>query len=186
MHEVPDQDPPQLPKNTTLTLCRRGEGDGRLTDHHLDGLVFLYFAKEMEGSIGETKTKINTQIEVSHIFKSIKFLGDHDNNLTEVCVPQKYEHWFVTQISKVKRDERKLSDKYEERNQLVPRWDEMELIPQEVKAQHNPRHVKKIIDQWNLCGTRSQSDYIRDFYRNVLTRVAETGRHLWHHLEHKI
>lgn len=40
----------------------------------------------MEGSIGEVIANISKHICMHHILKSINFLGDRENNLTEVCV----------------------------------------------------------------------------------------------------
>lgn len=75
----------------------------------------------MEGSIDETRNKINTKKGTSYIVKSLNFLGDQGNNLTEICVPQKYARWIISQISKVKKDERVIGDHYGECYQFVPR-----------------------------------------------------------------
>lgn len=31
---------------------------------------------------------------MKHVFKSLNFLGDNDNKITEVCIPAKYALWF--------------------------------------------------------------------------------------------
>lgn len=175
----PDQGPTPPPEPTKSTLRRKGTDDRRMIDHHLEGLTLIHFSREMEGSIGETRNKINSQIGMSHIVKSINFMGDYDKNVTEVCVPDKFERWFCAQIAKVEREERVLGDRYMECNPFVTQWDDMELIPLEVRRQRHPRHIKKILDQWYSCAKRSQSEAIRKFYTQVLIRTGEFGRHLW-------
>lgn len=51
-------------------------------ERYLDGLVLLYFTREMVGIIGATRTKMNKKIGMSNVVKSINFIGDNDNNLT--------------------------------------------------------------------------------------------------------
>lgn len=92
-------------------------------------MVLLYFTREMEGSISAAKAKINDHIGMSHIVKSINFLGDSDNNLTEVCVPHKFARWFVHKVITIKVADRVLGDHYIDWNPFVPRWDDAELIP---------------------------------------------------------
>lgn len=58
----------------------------------------------------------------------------------------------------------------------------MQLMPTAVKTQRNPRHAKKILDQWYLCALRSQSEAIREFYKQVLVNIASKGGHLWQDL----
>lgn len=134
----------------------------------------------MEGTIVATREKINEQIGMNHIVKSIKFLGDSDNNLTEVCVPTKFARWFGHKVSNVKTDDRILGDQCIECNPLVPRWDDTEYIPKNVQEQRKPRHVNKILDQWHQCAVRSQREAIREFFKQLLIIVAnDGGRHLW-------
>lgn len=184
-----DQAPPpyQPAEPHKSTLRRRGLDDRRIIDHHVDGLVLLYFAREMEGSIVETRTKIHEQVGMSHLVKSINFLGDHDNNLTEIFILGKYARWLPVQLDKIKQQDKILGEHYPECNPFEPRWDDIQLMSTEIKTRRNPRHIKKILDQWYACAKRSQSESIRNFYTLLLKRVtAEPGRHLWKHMVHNI
>lgn len=49
-----------------------------MIDYHLEGLTLVYFRREMEGSIGEMRTRISEQIDMKHVVKSIKFIGEYD------------------------------------------------------------------------------------------------------------
>lgn len=155
--------------------------DRKLLDHHLDGLVLLYFSREMEGSIVETRSRIHEQVGMGHLIKSMNFLGDYDNNVTEICIPSKFARWFIAQVGKVRNEDRVLGDPYPmDCNPLTPRWDDMDEMSPEVCRKRAPRHIKKIMDQWYSCAKRSQSQAIREFYSQLLVRVAaSTGRHLW-------
>lgn len=87
--------PPGHEETKTSTLLKRGTGESSLIDHHLQGLTLLYFKRDKEGSIGECRAEINEQVGRRHIVKSINFLGDSDNNITEVLVSSKFARWFV-------------------------------------------------------------------------------------------
>lgn len=177
---VHDQRPPPPPAPSEPQLRKRGTSDRHLIDHHLEGLELLYFTREMEGTIGAARTKINEHIGMNYVVKSINFLGDSDNNLTEVCVPHKFARWFAHKVSTIKAADRVIGDQYIDCNPFVPKWDDVELIPQKVQEQRRPRHIKKILDQWNQCAVRSQNDATREFYKLMLIRIAEEGgRHLW-------
>lgn len=184
---VSDQQPPLPPSPVEPMLRKRGTGDKRLIDHHLDGLIMLYFTHEMEGSIGATRAKLSEQIGMNHIVKSINFLGDSDNKLTEVCVPRKFARWFSHNISTVREEERVIGNQYIDGKPFLPRWDDAELIPTAAQIQRRPRHVKKVLDQWYQCALRSQSETIKKFYKQVLIRVSkEECRPLWKYLVHDI
>lgn len=142
-----DSQPPPPTRNVEPALRKRGMGERHLVDHHLDGLVLLYFTREMEGTIGAARKRINEQLGMSYIVKSINFLGDSDNNLTEVCVLRKFVRWFVYKISTVKAKDRIIGDQYIDANPFIPRWDDVGLISQLVQEQRKPKHIKRILDQ---------------------------------------
>lgn len=85
-----------------------------------------------------------------------------------------------------KKEERVLGDQYVDWNPLEPRWDDIHRMPEDVEYRRNPRHIKKVFDQWYVCAKRSQSESVKSFYTNLLVRIATTGRHLWENMVHKI
>lgn len=115
------------------TLNERGEGDRQLIDYHLTGLTLLYFELDMQGKIGETRAKIGEKLGLKHVDKSLNFLGENDNNITEVCVPSKFARWFAHLASEVTCDDRMLGPQYVNCNQFFPKWDNMAAIPADVQ-----------------------------------------------------
>lgn len=119
----------------------------------------------MEGSIVETGNKINEQVGMGYLVKSVNFLGEYYNKLTEVCIQSKLARWYIVQISKVRMEDRVLEEPYQmDCNPMIQRWDNLELIPPDIQKKRAPRNVKKIMDQWYSCAERSQSQNIRDFF----------------------
>lgn len=167
------------------TLKRRGDNGNQLIEFHLKGLTLLYFERELQGNIRETREKINEQLNIKHVVKSINFLGDQDNNLTEVCVPARYAKWFSNLINSYCGGDRVLGEQYEECNPILPKWDNIGLMPHDVQKQRLPQHVKHVMDQWFQCAKRSQSEAIREFYKRHLNEVA-ANRQLWCELVHEV
>lgn len=120
------------------------------------------------------------------MIKSVKFLGDLDNNITEVCVPAKFARWVGHLASKVTEENRVLGTQYQNCNPLIPRWENIEAIPTDVQRKRLPQHVKNIADQWYQCAKRAKREAIRDFYKKHLTTVANQDRHLWDTLVKKM
>lgn len=142
----------------------------------------------MAGIIVETRTRIHERVVMSHVVKSIKFLGDFDNNLTEICISSKLARCFTEQLSKVRTEYRVLGDPYPiDCNPFIPRWDDMELVAPDIGKRRSPRHVKKILDQWYSWAKRSQSQSIRYFYTKLLVRVAsDAGKHPWSQMVERV
>lgn len=128
---------------------------------------------------------LHEQIGIGPLVESINFLGDHDKNLTELCIPEMHVRWILVQLSKIKK-ERILGEQYIGCNPFNPCLDDSHLMTEEVKAGRKPRYVKKILDQWYACAKRSQSEAISNLYSQLLVRVVETGKHLCEHLVFKI
>lgn len=105
----------------------------------------------MEGSIVETRTIIHEKICMSHLVNSIKFLGDHDTNLIEVCIQRKFARWLPVQLGNIKKQDWILGGHFPDCNPLKPRWDDIQMMPAEVIPRRNPRHIKKILYQWYAC-----------------------------------
>lgn len=51
-------------------------------DHKFTVITMMYFSRELEDIIGETREKLNSQKFLNHSVMSIYFLGDYDNNIT--------------------------------------------------------------------------------------------------------
>lgn len=112
------------------------------------------------------------------MIKSVNFLGDHDNNITEICVPAKFARWVGYLASKVQDPNRVLGTQYVECNPFIPRWDNIEAISVEVQQKRLPQHVKNLADQWYQCAKRAQSETIREFYTQHINKVVNEFRYL--------
>lgn len=83
----------------------------------------------MEGNIGAARANIKEHICMNHIIKSINFLGDSDNNITEVCIPRKLARWFVYKVRTIQAEDRVLGVHYADCKPFTSIWDNVELMP---------------------------------------------------------
>lgn len=57
-----------------------------LIDHHLTGLTLIYFKMAFYGNISEVRKHLENHLGLGRVIKAINFIGDGDNNSTELCI----------------------------------------------------------------------------------------------------
>lgn len=81
-------------EDTESTIKKRGADDRHMIDYHLTGRNLLYFER-MKGNLRETRENISERLGVKHVVKSVYFLVENDNKITEVCATENYASWFA-------------------------------------------------------------------------------------------
>lgn len=174
-------------------LVDREDPVRRLINHNLQGLTTLYFVREKQGSIGMVRSLIERQLELGRVIKGLNFIGDDENEVTEIITTTKHGKAIIAandnllQMNAKKKVRRNILGPFiQECNPYSPIWTNLEEMSPQQRVSRTAHHIRKLVNQWYQCAIQSKNEDVQQYYREKLQRATTTDKPLWTGLVHSI
>lgn len=167
-------------------LVHREDHIRRLIDYNLSGFCILYFTRIRQGSISEVRGLLERQIQLGRVVKGLDFIGDEENEVTEVVTLAKNAKAFITANTKILQRRRIIGEYLQDHNPYHPKWDpSIKMTPQQ-RQTRTAGHIRKMVTQWQNCATKSKNEDIKRLYTERLEQVEGQDKEFWMHLVHNM
>lgn len=114
------------------------------------------------------RTLTERQLRIGQVFNALNFIGDKDNEVTEVITLSKHAKVIVATnnalLKAIKENEKRryiLGPRLPDCNSYDPIWEEEKETTPQHRSSRTIGHVRKLTTHWFQCATKARNEDIK-------------------------